>query len=256
MTAFEPDHHGAIIHPSPNVGARRAGAVVDVLVLHYTGMETGEAALDLLSDPTSQVSAHYVVHEDGRVVQMVPEAARAWHAGKGIWRGNSDVNTTSIGIEVVNPGHFLQDYPDFPPGQIDAVIGLCRGILGRHPISRRNIIAHSDLAPGRKVDPGEKFPWEVLAGAGIGHWVEPAPLGGGEANADGTAAGVSAKRVQEMLSEYGYGIKITGVFDASTKTVVTEFQRHFRRERVDGLADWSTVDTLKRLLDSAPDPVS
>ncbi|QPC88215.1 N-acetylmuramoyl-L-alanine amidase [Mesorhizobium sp. NBSH29] len=253
---FEPDHNGVSIHPSPNIGARRAGAVIDILVMHYTGMETGDAALELLADPGSQVSAHYVVHVDGNIVQMVPESARAWHAGKGSWRGNTDVNTTSIGIEVVNPGHYLLDYPDFPAGQIDAVMSLCRGILGRHRISPRNVIAHSDLAPGRKVDPGEKFPWDVLAKAGIGQWVDPAVLDGGPAEADGTAKGVSAKQVQEMLAEYGYGIGLTGVFDSQMKTVVREFQRHFRRDRVDGVADWSTVDTLTRLLASAPERVS
>lgn len=222
----------------------RRGAV-DILLLHYTGMEDGLKAQEWLCVPESQVSCHYIVHEGGRIVQMVAEDKRAWHAGAGSWQGREDVNSRSIGIEIVNPGHEF-GYPDFAEAQIAAVIELCGDIVARREIAPRNVLAHSDIAPGRKLDPGEKFPWERLYEAGIGHWVKPAPLAGGRFLTIGDG-GPPVEALQEMLSLYGYGIDRGGEFDHQTSQVVAAFQRHFRPEKVDGVADVSTVETLYRL---------
>ena len=147
-----------------------------MILLHYTGMQTGEAALQRLTAAQSKVSAHYVVFEDGRIVQCVLEEWRAWHAGESSWAGETDINSCSIGIEIVNPGHEF-GYPDFPLRQTAAVIALCRSIITRRgPISADRILAHSDVAPARKQDPGEKFPWGLLSESGVGHWVRAAPL--------------------------------------------------------------------------------
>lgn len=215
-------------------------------MLHYTGMESGQAAQDWLCNIKSGVSCHYIVHEDGRIVQMVPEAMRAWHAGTGSWEGETDINSRSIGIEIVNPGHEF-GYPDFPDAQITAVIDLSRGIVDRWNIPGHRVLAHSDTAPGRKADPGEKFPWDRLYSHGIGHWVEPAPVGGGRFFTVGDS-GEPVEALQSMFALYGYGIEITGQFDDRTRTVVEAFHRHFRQAKVDGVADVSTIDTLHRLL--------
>lgn len=246
MSGFAPDYAAAEVRASGNFGERRGDMKPDALILHYTGMESGQAAEDWLCNPASQVSSHYLVHEDGRVVQMVREADRAWHAGEGSWNRVSDVNSFSIGIEIVNPGH-LYGYPDFPAPQIKAVIALCHDIVRRHKILPQRVLAHSDVAPGRKVDPGEKFPWAVLAREGIGHHVEPAAIAPGEALGR-EAQGDSVSALQAMLARYGYSVEKTGVFDLSTEIVVAAFQRHFRPEKVDGIADISTRDTLSRLL--------
>jgi len=244
--AFAPDHPDARVRPSPNHGPRRNGLRCEMLLLHYTGMTTGEAAEDRLCDPTAEVSSHYLVHENGEVVQFVPEHLRAWHAGKGSWHGVEDVNSQSIGIEVVNPGHEI-GYRRFPARQIDAVIRLCRGILGRWPIRPDMVLGHSDVSPGRKVDPGELFPWAALVRAGIGHYRPAAPRSAGPVMQSGDIGeGVAA--LQRSLAQYGYGIDETGVYDVRTEIVVAAFQRHFRRKKIDGLADRSTVETLKRLL--------
>ena len=246
MSGFVPDQPDADVRPSPNFGARQEGFEPDMLILHYTGMETGMAAEDWLCDPASQVSSHYIVHEDGRIVQMVRESDRAWHAGKSFWRGTTDINSCSIGVEIVNPGHEI-GYVDFPDVQIAAVIALCKGIIGRHNIRPERVLAHSDVAPGRKVDPGERFPWGKLSAAGVGHFVAAVPIGGGRFFANGDC-GKPVEALQSMLALYGYGIAINGAFDAVTQTVVAAFQRHFRPELVDGVADMSTIETLHRLL--------
>jgi N-acetylmuramoyl-L-alanine amidase len=251
MSGFAPDHEGAEVRVSPNFGPRREGARPEFIVLHYTGMKTGEAAEAWLCDPVSEVSSHYLVHEDGRIVQMVRESDRAWHAGKGSWRGRTDVNSSSVGIEVVNPGHAF-GYRDFPAAQIEAVIVLCRGIAARHGVRPENVLAHSDVAPGRKVDPGERFPWKMLAEAGIGHFVEPSPIGGGRFLSEGDS-GETVEALQSMLALYGYGVEINGIFDQQTKIVMEAFQRHFRTGRIDGVADRSTVETLHRLLSALPE---
>jgi N-acetylmuramoyl-L-alanine amidase len=250
MSGFASEHDGAEVRVSPNFGPRRDGLKADMIVLHYTGMESGEAAERWLCDPASEVSSHYIVHEDGRIVQMVREADRAWHAGRSSWRGVSDVNSCSIGIEIANPGHEF-GYPAFPDGQIEAVIGLCSGICVRHGVAQERVLAHSDVAPGRKRDPGEKFPWRVLHEAGIGHLVEPAPVRGGRFLSAGDG-GEPVEALQSMLALYGYGVEITGFFDPATFAVVEAFQRHFRPELVDGVADRSTIETLHRLLAALP----
>ena len=155
--------------PSPNQDARPDGMPIDTLILHYTGMQTAQAAIDRLRDPAARVSSHYVVDEDGTVLRLVPEVRRAFHAGVSHWRGKTELNGCSIGIEIVNPGHEW-GYRDFPVLQLASVCDLCLSILSRHAIPPRNIVAHSDVAPDRKEDPGEKFPWEDLAQNGIGLW--------------------------------------------------------------------------------------
>lgn len=246
MSGFPPDQPGARVRVSPNYGPRRAASRPDMIVLHYTGMASGEDAEARLCDPASEVSSHYLVHEDGRIVQMVRESDRAWHAGKSSWRGRTDINSCSVGIEIVNPGHSL-GYPAFPKRQVEAVVGLCAGIAGRHAIAPERVLAHSDVAPGRKIDPGEKFPWKRLVE--VSRFVRASPIRRGTALKPGDA-GAGVKEVQSMLALYGYGVEITGFFDRPTEIVVEAFQRHFRPRRVDGIADGSTVRTLRRLLAS------
>ena len=250
MSGFSPDHQGADVRVSPNFGMRAEGRRPDMIILHYTGMESGEAAEAWLCDPASQVSSHYLVHEDGRIVQMVRESDRAWHAGKSAWKGVTDINSCSVGIEIVNPGHSI-GYVDFPDRQIEAVIALCHGISGRHNVRAERILAHSDVAPGRKIDPGERFPWGKLSAAGLGHFVAPYPVGGGRFLSGGDR-GEPVEALQSMLALYGYDVEINGAFDAATQTIVAAFQRHFRPERVDGVADRSTIETLHRLLRALP----
>lgn len=235
--------------PSPNHG-ERIGAVLDTLILHYTGMASGWVALEELCSPASGVSSHYVVFEDGRIWQLVPEARRAWHAGKGSWHGEADINSRSIGIEIVNSGH-LGGLPPYPAPQIEAVIALCRDVAARHPILRERVLAHSDTAPERKKDPGEAFPWDRLAREGVGHHVSPAPIRSGRFYAMGDV-GAPVEALQAMFALYGYAQPLTGIYDAHLSLVVTAFQRHFRQERVDGIADPSTITTLRDLLAALP----
>ena len=256
MSVFQPDSFiTADVVPSPNLDERADGRAPDMILMHYTGMQTGEAALQRLCTRESKVSAHYVVFENGRIVQCVPEAKRAWHAGVSSWAGETDINSRSIGIEIVNPGHEF-GYADYPLRQIAAVITLCKSIFTRRgPISAERILAHSDVAPSRKQDPGEKFPWELLSESGVGHWVRAAPL-----NLDGVSLhpgdrGEPVTRLQRTLRNYGYGITDTGVYDDTTRDVVMAFQRHFRPARVDGIADPSTLLTLRALIETRPAPL-
>jgi N-acetylmuramoyl-L-alanine amidase len=257
MSAFPPDSFiVADIVPSPNHDERKQSRVPDMIVLHYTGMQTGMAALERLCAANSKVSSHYVVFEDGRIVQCVPEELRAWHAGVSSWAGETDINSCSIGIEIVNPGHDF-GYPNYPLRQIAAVISLCRSILTRRgPINSDRILAHSDVAPGRKQDPGEKFPWELLSESNIGHWVRPAPLNLDGASLNPGEHGDAVTRMQRALKGYGYGIEETGTYDDATRDVITAFQRHFRQARVDGIADASTLLTLRALLETRPAPIA
>ena len=165
----------AEVRPSPNHGERTSDLRPDMILLHYTGMIDAAVALDRLCAPGSEVSAHYLVLEDGRIIQMVQESRRAWHAGVSSWAGQTDINSCSIGIEIANPGHDF-GYPDFPKRQIAAVTALCRGIQTRNTIPPARVLAHSDVAPSRKQDPGEKFPWRTLWDSGVGHWVKPTPI--------------------------------------------------------------------------------
>ncbi len=232
---------------SPNHGERRGYGGPNCLILHYTGMATGEAALRALTDPASEVSAHYLIWEDGAIDQLVAESDRAWHAGRSWWKGESDLNSASIGIEIVNPGHDGGS-PPFPDRQIEATIALAQDIGARWTIAPERVLAHSDVAPARKRDPGEAFPWATLWRGGVGHWAEPAPLVGPPLFAHEEES-PSVRAVQAMLALYGYGVEITGVYDRQTRLVVLAFQRHFRPERVDGEADASTMATLKALID-------
>ena len=250
MSAFTCDYSGAAAAPSPNFGERVGGRSPDIILLHYTGMETAEGALKWLCAPESQVSCHYFVHEDGRVEQLVREADRAWHAGKSFWQGETDINSASIGIEIANPGH-PGGLPDFPDAQVRAVVELCLDCGGRWGIAPERVLAHSDVAPIRKVDPGEKFPWARLHAAGVGHWVEPSAITGGRFFQRGDA-GQPVEALQSMLSLYGYGVEIDGIYSERTEGAVAAFQRHFRMERVDGIADFSTIHTLHRLLSALP----
>jgi N-acetylmuramoyl-L-alanine amidase len=247
MSAFEPDTFMvSSAAPSPNHGERAGGRQPDMIVLHYTGMPSADAALRRLCAKESEVSAHYLVYEDGRILQCVPEARRAWHAGEGSWGDDTDINSCSIGIEIANPGHDF-GYPDFPGRQIAAVIALCRSIINRRSLRTDRVLAHSDIAPARKKDPGEKFPWRLLFESGVGLWVEPAAIKGSAHIALGDK-GDAVITLQAALKKCGYGIPVTGEFDETTRDVVTAFQRHFRPARIDGVADNSTIDTLGHLL--------
>jgi N-acetylmuramoyl-L-alanine amidase len=237
-------------HPSPNHGRRAPSLPVDILLLHYTGMTSGEGALDWLCDPVSQVSSHYLVFEDGRTCQLVNESRRAWHAGTSCWAGETDINSRSIGVEIANPGHEF-GYRECPESQIAAVIALCRGIVSRHPIPPERVLAHSDVAPPRKEDPGELFPWQRLHEAGIGHWVQPEPIAAGRVLRRGDA-GPAVMKLQKRFRDYGYGLDGESEFGIETEAVVRAFQRHFRPARVDGIADGSTVATLDRLIAALP----
>ena len=232
--------------PSPNFNDRKAD--VSLLVLHYTGMETGQAALERMCNPMSEVSAHYMVWEDGRIVQLVGEDKRAWHAGVSSWRGQMDLNSRSIGLEIVNGGHDwpLEDWalPPYPDAQIEAVIELCKGILGRWPIPKTGIVGHSDIAPERKDDPGEHFPWHTLASAGIGLWPEiPVSaalnlIGRGLGRSD---KGEAVSRLQALLSEIGYALEQDGVFGEPMEAVIRAFQRRWVPDQVSGAADLRTL---------------
>jgi N-acetylmuramoyl-L-alanine amidase len=212
--------------PSPNHDERPEGTPIDTLVLHYTGMRSAGEAIALLcaTGGPKRVSSHYVVEEDGLIHAMAPEARRAWHAGISHWRGHEGLNGRSIGIEIVNPGHEW-GYRPFPALQMAAVADLCLGILARHPIPPRNVVAHSDIAPDRKEDPGELFDWEGLARLGIGLWPQDAPA------TEGTDP-------LPLLARIGYRT------DLPLKVLLTAFQRHWRQEQVDGQADASTMARL------------
>ena len=262
--------------PSPNFGPRRNGYhAADMVVLHYTGMDRAEGALDWLTRPESSVSAHYLVTEAGEIIQMVLEEKRAWHAGVSFWAGEEDINSCSIGIEIQNPGMEL-GYPDFPAAQIDAVTALCMDICSRLKIVPERVLAHSDVAPERKPDPGEKFPWDRLHEKGIGLWVTPVeisdeglgpkglgpkglgpkglgpkglgPKGLGPKGLGPNDEGEQVFGLQTGLKQLGYRIEVSGQYCKLTEQVVTAFQRHWRRGRVDGRADRSTIETLDRLL--------
>lgn len=233
--------------PSPNFGQRRNGLKPVILLIHYTGMRSADAAIKWLADPSANVSAHYVIDEHGAITQMVLEEHRAWHAGVSSWDGESDINSASIGIELQNPGH-LGDAPRYPRAQIDALIALGKDIGTRHPISPRCVLAHSDVAPGRKIDPGEKFDWKRLCESGLGHWVPPVAIG-----ADHHPASRADRHMAiSLLTTYGYGV---GEVDRDNRfvTILAAFQRHFRPARVDGVLDRSTIETLKRLVGSIPE---
>ncbi len=216
-----------------------------MIVLHYTGMASEDLALARLRDPEAKVSAHYLIAQDGRSFALVAEERRAWHAGVSFWRGDRDVNARAIGIELVNPGH-EHGYVAFPDPQIEALIALLTHIRTRWTIDDADIVGHSDVAPERKIDPGERFPWPRLAQAGHGLWAEPAPAPGEPLREGSEGLGVYV--LQAGLSRLGYGCTPSGVFDASLTRVVQAFQRHWRPSVVDGLADGETRARLTALL--------
>jgi N-acetylmuramoyl-L-alanine amidase len=215
---------------SPNYDARPLGVPIDMLVLHYTGMETAAAAIARLTDPAAKVSAHWLIDEDGTVVRLVPESMRAWHAGVSFWRGASDINARSVGIELVNPGHDF-GYRPFSEPQMTALLALAAEILARHPIPPRNVVGHSDVAPRRKMDPGELFDWTRLARAGIGLWPQPADDCIPEADA-----------VTRILEGIGYET-------ADLFATLRAFQRRFRASRANGRLDFETARLAKGLFD-------
>ncbi len=229
-----------IDRPSPNFNTRAAGLDIDILLLHYTGMTSAEAALSRLCDPAAKVSAHYCIDEDGTCTRLVDETHRAWHAGVAAWAGESDINGHSIGIELVNPGHEF-GYRPFPEPQMARLIELCRDILDRHPIPPARVLGHSDVAPSRKQDPGELFDWARLAAESIGLWPDAPPP---------TTVPPIAE-IQEMLQRYGYAVPQTGTLDDETKAVLVAFQRHFRPRDVSGVLDGETVARLQALLGDA-----
>ena len=241
----------ARVIPSPNHGERKGGRRPGPAPLHYTGMPDEDEALRWLCDPRSEVSAHYVVFENGHVAQLVPEARRAWHAGGSSWAGETDVNSCSIGIEIANPGHD-GGLPPFGEAQIEGVIALCRGHRGALARSAPDrVLAHSDVAPGRKQDPGERFPWERLHEAGVGHWVRPAPIRDGRFFVRGGPVSRS-RRCRRCWRCTATACRHRHRSTRPTEAVVAAFQRHFRPERVDGVADASTITTLRDLIAARP----
>ena len=211
--------------PSPNFGARPANNPIDMLVIHYTGMTSANDALSRLCDGASGVSAHFLIDEDGTLYSLVDEHERAWHAGKSLWRGNSNINDRSIGVELVNPGHEF-GYRIFPDPQMDTLATLAQDLITRHPIPPRNVVGHSDIAPSRKQDPGELFDWQKLATVGVGLWPKPATK--------------IEEEVAEILTRYGYDMSSTGA--------ITAFQRHFRQSYITGIADDETTSLATGLL--------
>ncbi len=214
---------------SPNFDER--ALPVTMVVLHYTGMQDAASAIARLCDPEAKVSAHYLIAEDGQIVRMVDEAKRAWHAGKSFWRGITDINSASVGIEIVNPGHEF-GYRPFPVAQIDALIGLMQDVTLRHRITRGNIVGHSDVAPARKEDPGELFPWERLARLRL---ALPSPTKN-LMDPHWTDAGF-------LLALERFGYDVTDPIAA-----VRAFQRRFRPATIDGIIDGECRAKLLALL--------
>ncbi len=243
--------------PSPNFEPRRCGRGINMLIIHYTGMADHDGALRWLTNPASKVSCHYIVDEDGTITQMVAERERAWHAGAGSWRGEDDINSCSVGIEIHNPGHDGGS-PPFPHVQMDAVSALARDIVARYAISPTRVLAHSDVAPQRKPDPGERFDWAKLYRAGVGIWVPEAPTPAGsvtvsvsDKDADVTADQIPASdvaRARQLLARLGYEIAPECPFDEGLRNVLIAFQRHWRQSHVDGLPDAGTLATLEHVI--------
>lgn len=226
---------------SPNHGPRSAGRI-DMILLHYTGMTSAAEALDRLCDPAAEVSAHYLVEEDGTLWRLVAEERRAWHAGRAAWAGETDINGVSIGIELQNPGH-EHGYRPFPAAQMAALVALCRDILSRHAVPPHRVLGHSDVAPTRKDDPGELFDWPFLASAGIGLWpVFPAVAADAALSPDALAAALRG------LGRIGYAIDGADDFPPA----LTAFQRHWRPRCCDGALDAETLARIATVAAAVP----
>lgn len=229
--------------PSPNFDERTLP--ISLLILHYTGMETGAAALERMCDPNVKVSAHYMVEEDGQIFNLVREEKRAWHAGVSAWAGETNINSASIGIEIVNGGH---DYglPEFPDVQVNAVIALSKDLMARHQIAPEAVLGHSDIAPARKQDPGEMFPWKGLAAAGVGLWPN-------NISDDRRILFESGQRdrgiaiAQRGLAQIGYDAKVSGILDEETSLIIGALQRRYRPSQIDGVIDIQTMDIIRWL---------
>ncbi len=230
------------IKPSPNFDDRKEGRI-KYLIMHYTGMSSGEEALERLCDKEAAVSAHYVVEENGDVFALVDEEKRAWHAGVSKWEEDEDINDLSIGIEIVNPGHpypgYESVYRSFPPEQMDAVLELGRGIMDRHNISPCYVLGHSDVAWRRKIDPGELFDWSFLASHDLGLWPSKIDLD--------QIVNVSEEKFLNNLSKFGYDAK---VYQNEIKELISAFQRHFRQKNIDGKLDKETYLILDWLIET------
>lgn len=233
-----------------NIEDRRGIAPVSLLILHYTGMSSAEKAVDWLCRAESGVSCHYVVDNEGAVTQMVPEHLRAWHAGVSFWRGETDINSLSIGIEIQNPGH-EHGYPDFSAAQMRGVLALSRDIVLRHGIGADGVLAHSDIAPSRKIDPGEKFNWARLARAGVGLAVRASPVDDSDVGFGPCDHHDRIAIAQHKLRRFGYDAPLHGEIDDATAKILRAFQLHFRQKRIDGRLDRSTEITLDRVLAAA-----
>lgn len=238
-----------IERPSPNHDARPPATAPDMLILHYTGMVSGEVALARLCDGEARVSAHYVIDEDGAIYRLVAEDRRAWHAGVSCWCGDHDINGRSIGVEVVNPGHEF-GYRLFPEVQMAAVVALCRDIVARQPILPRHVLGHADVAWARRHDPGELFDWAALAAAGIGLWPDT-PVVTGEMGLvlRRGDSGAAVDDIRCALAGFGYDVAERGVFDEALELVVIAFQRHFRQRLVDGAVDPETAQRIFQVLE-------
>ena len=236
------------IVPSPNFGDRR-GRTIDSIILHYTGMSGGDSALERLIDPASEVSCHYLVWENGRIDQLVAERDRAWHAGRSFWAGERDINAVSIGIEIVNAGHD-GGCPPYPDAQIAAVVALCVDCRARHAIARSRVLAHSDVAPDRKTDPGEHFPWATLAAGNACLFVPPAAFQTGPILDVGTS-GAAVAALRDDFACLGFDPPPGDAYDPAMARIVAAFQRRHRPTLVDGRADLSTRQTLRLLLQTA-----
>lgn len=241
-------HLNIIQTPSPNFDDRTLP--ISLLILHYTGMETGKAALERMCDGKAKVSAHYMVEEDGCIFQLVDEYKRAWHAGVSEWQGETNINSNSIGIEIVNGGHDHPNedgtLPEFPDVQINAVIALSKDIIKRH--GELTVLGHSDIAPARKIDPGENFPWQGLAAAGLGYWPDVQTDDRRVLFERGMRdRGIAI--VQSGLAHIGYGARVTGVMDEGTGLIIEALQRRYRPDYIDGVVDIQTMEIIKVLVE-------
>jgi N-acetylmuramoyl-L-alanine amidase len=231
--------------PSPSFDERRVP--IDILLVHYTGMESMEGALARLRDPEARVSAHYLIDEGGAIYRLVPEEKRAWHAGRSFWAGERDVNSASIGVELANPGHEW-GYRPFPEAQMAAFEALARDVIARHSISPRRVLGHSDVAPRRKWDPGEYFDWARLARAGIGLWPKPGPFAAEDHTFEAGDRAPEIQDAQVALARIGYEVEATSAMDEGTDAVLRAFQRRYRQSRVDGRLDPETAALIDAVL--------